>query len=207
MHFIPSLSQTSDTKWKNNCWSSDPYEQFCPTGLFGFSITEIRPKRWNAPRDKQKAQMVTMALSTQDKHRETRLSVPVWPWWATRPMGTQTKISVPCVDRRDTGGKTDWCVLCKQPSHWQRECPRCQWVMGAPWPLMVSQSEDWQGPRPEVALCRDGIYIRKAEPRVVIEMVGKLIEFLIYTGATFLVLTQRIENFNNCKKYLKNIYT
>ena len=49
--------------------------------------------------------MVTMALSTQDKHRETRLSVPVWPWWATRPMGTQTKISVPCVDRGDTGGK------------------------------------------------------------------------------------------------------
>ena len=58
-----------------------------------------------------------------------------------------------------------------------------------------------------MAPCRDGIYIRKAEPRVVIEMVGKLREFLIYTGSTFLVLTQRIENLNNCKKYLKNIYT
>ena len=79
--------------------------------------------------------------------------------------------------------------------------------MGAPWPLTASQSEDRQGPRPEVALCRDGIYKRKAEPRVVIEMAVHLIEFLIYTGATFLVLTQRIENFNSCKKYLKNIYT
>ena len=38
-------------------------------------------------------------------------------------------------------------------------------------------------------------------------MAVHLIEFLIYTGATFLVLTQRIENFNSCKKYLKNIYT
>ena len=43
-----------------------------------------------------------------------------------------------------------------------------------------------------MALYRDGLYIRKAEPRVVIEMAGKLIEFLIYTGANFLLLTRRI---------------
>ena len=41
-------------------------------------------------------------------------------------------------------------------------------------------------------MCRNGLYIRKAEPRVVIEMASKLIEFLIYTGANLLVLTQRI---------------
>ena len=40
-----------------------------------------------------------------------------------------------------------------------------------------------------MALPRDIIYIINAEPGVVIEVAGNLIEFLIDTGATFSVLT------------------
>ena len=56
-----------------------------------------------------------------------------------------------------------------------------------------------------MALPRDTIYIINVEPRVVIDVVGHLIEFLIDTGTTFSVLTQRIGNHSNHKEYVMGV--
>ena len=53
-----------------------------------------------------------------------------------------------------------------------------------------------------MVLPRHTIYITNVEPRVVIDVVGYLIEFLIDTGATFSVLTQRIGNLSSHKGYV-----
>ena len=56
-----------------------------------------------------------------------------------------------------------------------------------------------------MALPRDTIYITNVEPWVVTDVVGHLIEFLIDTGAAFLVLTQRTGNLNNHKEYIMGL--
>ena len=54
---------------------------------------------------------------------------------------------------------------------------------------MVLQSEDQWDPKPKVALPRDTVYIINVQLRVIIDVAGHLIEFLIDTGPTFPVLT------------------
>ena len=56
-----------------------------------------------------------------------------------------------------------------------------------------------------MVLPRHTIYITNVEPRVVIDVVGYLIEFLIDTGATFSVLTQRTGNLSNHKEYVMGL--
>lgn len=51
-----------------------------------------------------------------------------------------------------------------------------------------------------MTLPKNTINITSVEPQVVNEMVGHLIEFLIDTSETLLVLTQGIGSFNNHKK-------
>ena len=72
-------------------------------------------------------------------------------------------------------------------------------------PLMVLQSEDPGGTRPKVAMPRNTIYITNAKPRVVIDVAGHLIEFLIHADATFSVLTQRIGNLSHHKEYIMGL--
>ena len=50
---------------------------------------------------------------------------------------------------------------------------------------MVLQSEDCECPGLKAPLPRDTIYMANAEPQVVIDVVGYLIEFLVNTEATF----------------------
>ena len=129
----PSLPQTSGTKFKIQLLALRPQWAICSNLLIWFSIIRARPKRLNALGEVNKRLKWPQWLCPlRDHQRRTQA------FWANLAMvdhkahGYPDKISVPCVDRRDTGGKTDWCVPCKQPSHWQRECPRCQWAMGAP---------------------------------------------------------------------------
>ena len=61
------------------------------------------------------------------------------------------------------------------------------------------------GAEAKMALPKDEIFITNTKTSVVIEMAGHLIEFLIYSAATFFVLTQRIENLNNCRKYVMGV--
>ena len=75
----------------------------------------------------------------------------------------------------------------------------------APQPLMVLQSEDQWDPKPKVALPRDTVYITNVQPRVIIDVAGRLVEFLIDTCATFSVLTQRIGNLSNHKEYVMGL--
>ena len=56
-----------------------------------------------------------------------------------------------------------------------------------------------------MALPRDIIYIINAEPGVVIEVAGNLIEFLIDTSAALSILTQRTGNLSNRKKYIMGL--
>ena len=53
-----------------------------------------------------------------------------------------------------------------------------------------------------MALPRDNVYITNVQPRVIIDVAGRLVEFLIDTCATFSVLTQRIGNLSNHKEYV-----
>ena len=53
-----------------------------------------------------------------------------------------------------------------------------------------------------MALPRDTVYITNVQPQVIIDVAGRLVEFLIDAGATFSVLTQRIGNFSNHKEYV-----
>ena len=110
------------------------------------------------------------------------------------------------MDKRDTGGKIAITVPFANSEGTGREnAPDAREQRGVPRPLMVLQSEDRRGPRPKVALPRDTIYITNVEPQVVIAMAGHLIEFPIDTGATFSVLTQRIGNLSNHKKYVMGL--
>ena len=59
--------------------------------------------------------------------------------------------------------------------------------------------------RRKVALPKDTIYIINAEAQVVTDVAGHFIEFLIDTGATFSVLTQRIGNLSNYKQYMTGL--
>lgn len=52
-----------------------------------------------------------------------------------------------------------------------------------------------------MSLPKNTINITSDQPQVAIEMVGHLIEFVIDTSATLLVLTQGIGSFNNHEKY------
>ena len=70
---------------------------------------------------------------------------------------------------------------------------------------MVLQSEDRLDPRPKVALPRDTVYITNVQPQVIIDVAGRLVEFLIDTGATLSVLTQRIGNLSNHKEYVMGL--
>lgn len=100
--------------------------------------------------------------------------------------GYPNKITVPCVDRRDTGGK----IVINVPFANSQCMGRGDTSVASEWwgPLDFTIGRQ-RGLRPEVALPRDIIYIINAEPGVVIEVAGNLIEFLIDTGAIFSVLT------------------
>ena len=75
----------------------------------------------------------------------------------------------------------------------------------APQPLMVLQSEYQWDPKPKVALPRDTVYIINVQLWVIIDVAGCLVKFLIDTGATFSVLTQRIRNLRDHKKYVMGL--
>ena len=70
---------------------------------------------------------------------------------------------------------------------------------------MALQSKDPGGMRPKAGLPKDTIYIKNAEPWVVIDVASHLTEFLIDTGATFWVLTQRIGNLSNHREYVMGL--
>ena len=53
-----------------------------------------------------------------------------------------------------------------------------------------------------MALPGDTVYITNVQPQVITDVAGCLVKFLIDTGATFSVLTQRIGNLHNHKKYV-----
>ena len=63
---------------------------------------------------------------------------------------------------------------------------------------MLLQSEVQWDSRPKVALPRDTVYITNVQPQVIVDVPG----YLIDTGVTFSVLTQRIENLSNHKEYV-----
>ena len=63
---------------------------------------------------------------------------------------------------------------------------------------MLLQSEDQRDSRPKVALPRDTVYITNVQPQVIVDVPG----YLIDTGVTFSVLTQKIENLSNHKEYV-----
>ena len=73
--------------------------------------------------------------------------------------------------------------------------------MKAPRVLMLLQSEDQWDSRPKVALPRDTVYITNVQPQVIVDVPG----YLIDTGVTFSVLTQRIENLSNHKEYVMGL--
>ena len=56
-----------------------------------------------------------------------------------------------------------------------------------------------------MALPKDTIYITNVKPRVIIDVAGCLVKFLIDTGTTFSVLTQRIVNLRDHKKYVMEL--
>ena len=53
-----------------------------------------------------------------------------------------------------------------------------------------------------MALPGDTVYITNVQSQVITDVAGCLVKFLIDTGATFSVLTQRIGNLHNHKKYV-----
>ena len=55
-----------------------------------------------------------------------------------------------------------------------------------------------------MALPRDTIYITNVKPQVVIDVVGHLIKFFYRHWCKLLVLTQRVGNLSNHKKYVMN---
>ena len=79
-----------------------------------------------------------MALSIQDNQRRGQA------FWANQAMvdhkshGYPEKISVLALCGQMGHRKKDCDLRAKQPRHWKRECPRCQQVTRAPWPLNVS---------------------------------------------------------------------
>ena len=84
--------------------------------------------------------------------------------------------------------------------------PEARERQGAPQSSMALQSEDQWGLRPKVSLPGDIIYITIVQPWVIIDVLaGCLVEFLIDTGATFSVLTQRIGNLSNHKEYVMGL--
>ena len=56
-----------------------------------------------------------------------------------------------------------------------------------------------------MSLPRDTVYITNVQPQVIIDVAGHLVEFLIDTCATFSVLTQRIRNLRDHKKYVMGL--
>ena len=56
-----------------------------------------------------------------------------------------------------------------------------------------------------MALPRDAVDIASVQPRVITDVASHLIEFLIDTGATFSVLTQRIGHLSNHKEYVMGL--
>ena len=56
-----------------------------------------------------------------------------------------------------------------------------------------------------MALPGDSVYITNVQPRVIIDVAGCLVKFLIDTGTTFSVLTQRIVNLHDHKKYVMEL--
>ena len=56
-----------------------------------------------------------------------------------------------------------------------------------------------------MALPGDTIYLTNVQPQVIIDVAGCLVKFLIDTGATFSVLTQRIRNLRDHKKYVMGL--
>ena len=56
-----------------------------------------------------------------------------------------------------------------------------------------------------MALPRDAVDIASVQPRVITDVAARLVEFLIDTGATLSVLTQRIGNLSNHKEYVMGL--
>ena len=56
------------------------------------------------------------------------------------------------------------------------------------------------GPKAKSGSARDTVYIINVQPQVIIDVVGRFVEFLIDICATFSVLTQRIGNLSNHKE-------
>ena len=168
-----------------------------------FNNRDMTEKAECTQRNVQETQMIAMALSVQ---RQSLRRQPFLDQSGPgRPHGPWAPIQGWCILCRPKGHwrkDWSWCVLGKQSGHWQRECPRHQRAMGAPQVLMVLRSEDQRDSRPKVALPRDPVYITNVQPQVIVDVAGCLIEFLIDTGVSFSVLTQRIENLSNHKEYV-----
>ena len=114
----------------------------CYNWLIWFSIIGIWPKRWNEHREiKKKTQMMTKSLSTQRPPKDQDF----WASLATvdhKAHGYPGKISVPCVDRRDTGVKTVIDTSFANSQVIGRGNGPDASMAGAPLPLMVSPSKD-----------------------------------------------------------------
>ena len=131
-----------------------------------------------------------------------------WPLWANlavvdhKTHGYPDKTSVPCVGKRGTGRKIE--ITAPFPNNQdisRGNVPDVskQWEPLSHW--WFYNKTYWLGQRPEVSLPKNTINITSDQPQVAIEMVGHLIEFVIDTSATLLVLTQGIGSFNNHEKY------
>ena len=108
----------------SNCWSSEPYERFPPTGLFSFHNRDMVEKAECSQSNTQRAEMMVLALSTQ-RPPEGR-----WVFAGQASHGGPQGLQVPrttqgaLCGQKGTGGEmvVDSPIF-GQPERWRRECP------------------------------------------------------------------------------------
>lgn len=127
--------------------------------LIKFSIIRVWPKRLNAVREVNKRLKWLQWLCPLRDHQRRAQA-----FWANLAMvdhkthGYLDKICVPCVDRRDTGGKTDWYVSFANSQaigrgnapdadeqwgplgHWQHHSQKTDRAQGQKWPCVEMAS-------------------------------------------------------------------
>ena len=120
-HSIP-CHRLQERDSNSNCWSSEPYEQFPPTGLFSFHNRDMVEKAKCSQSNTQRAEMKVLALSTQ-RPPEGR-----WVFAGQAGHGGPQGLQVPrttqgaLCGQKDTGGEmvVDSPIY-GQPERWRRE--------------------------------------------------------------------------------------
>ena len=170
-----------------------------------FSNRDMAQKAERSQRNMQKAEWLQWLCSFRDHQRGSRL------FWTNPALadhkahGSPHKASVPCVDKRGTGGRTEIDVPIANSQALGEGTPQMPESDGDPSAIDGFAIRRLRGTRPKVALPRDTIDVTNVEPPAVIDVAGHLTEFLIDTGTTFSVLTQRTGNLSNHKEYVMGL--